>query len=128
MCKVYQMGTSEVRFGMLSTTAIERSKSEPPCTVHSGVAWYGTEQNSSLPILRLNTTFFRSLELGEYSEPRYNEDLGTMEITLLHVYQVSHYIRGKKLGNTKSWDQQTYLVITGFCYIRPLYNEVPLYY
>ena len=28
-------------------------------------------------------------------EPRYNEDLGTMKITLL--YQVSHYIRVKKL-------------------------------
>ena len=27
-------------------------------------------------------------------EPRYNEDLGTMKITLL--YQVSHYIREKK--------------------------------
>ena len=28
----------------------------------------------------------------------------------------------------KSWDQQNYLVIRGFCYIRPLYNEVPLYH
>ena len=27
----------------------------------------------------------------------------------------------------KSWDQQNDLVIRGFCYIRPLYNEVPLY-
>ena len=27
----------------------------------------------------------------------------------------------------KSLDQQNYLVIRGFCYIRPLYNEVPLY-
>ena len=26
-----------------------------------------------------------------------------------------------------SWDQQNYLVIRGFSYIRPLYNEVPLY-
>ena len=57
--------------------------------------------------------------------PRYNEDLGTMKITLL--YQVSHYIRVKKQRNIKSWDQQNHLVITGFCYIRPLYNEVPLY-
>ena len=50
-----------------------------------------------------------------------------MKITLL--YQVSHYIRVKKLRNTKSWDQQNYLVINirGFCYIRPIYNEVPLY-
>ena len=59
-------------------------------------------------------------------EPRYNEVLGTMKITLL--YQVSHYIRVKKQRNIKSWDQQNYLVITGFCYIRPLYNEVPLYF
>ena len=48
-----------------------------------------------------------------------------MKITLL--YQVSHYIRVKKKKNIKSWDQQNYLVIRGFCYIRPLYNEVPLY-
>ena len=46
-----------------------------------------------------------------------------MKITLL--YQVSHYIRVKK--NIKSWNQQNYLVIRGFCYIRPRYNEVPLY-
>ena len=59
-------------------------------------------------------------------EPRYNEVLGTMKITLL--YQVSHYIRVKRQRNIKSWDQQNYLVIRGFCYIRPLYNEVPLYY
>ena len=57
-------------------------------------------------------------------EPRYNEVLGTMKMTLL--YQVSHYIRVKN-RNIKSWDQQNYLVIRGFCYIRPLYNEVPLY-
>ena len=59
-------------------------------------------------------------------EPLYNEVLGTMKITLL--YQVSHYIRVKKQRNIKSWDQQNYLVIRGICYIRPLYNEVPLYY
>ena len=57
-------------------------------------------------------------------EPLYNEVLGTMKITLL--YQVSRYIRVKKQRNIKSWDQQNYLVIRGFCYIRPLYNEVPL--
>ena len=49
-----------------------------------------------------------------------------MKITLL--YQVSHYIRVQKQRNIKSWDQQNYLIIRGFCYIRPLYNEVPLYY
>ena len=48
-----------------------------------------------------------------------------MKITLL--YQVSHYIRVKKQRNIKSWDQQNYLVIREFCYIRPRYNEVPLY-
>ena len=58
-------------------------------------------------------------------EPRYNEVLGAMKITLL--YQVSHYIRVKKQRNIKSWDQLNYFVIRGFCYIRPLYNEVPLY-
>ena len=58
-------------------------------------------------------------------EPLYNEVLGTMTITLL--YQVSHYIRVKKGRNIKSWDQQNDLVIRGFCYIQPLYNEVPLY-
>ena len=45
-------------------------------------------------------------------ETRYNEDLGTMKITLL--YQVSHYIRVKKQRNIKSWDQQNHLVIRGF--------------
>ena len=39
-------------------------------------------------------------------EPRYNEVLGTMKITLL--YQVSHYIRVQKQRNIKSWDQQNY--------------------
>ena len=58
-------------------------------------------------------------------EPCYNEVLGTMKITLL--YRVSHYIRVKKQRNIKSWDQENYLVLRGFCYIRPLYNEVPLY-
>ena len=58
-------------------------------------------------------------------KPRYNEVLGTIQITLL--YQVSHYIRVKKQRNIKNWDQQNYLVITGFCYIRPLYNKVSLY-
>ena len=58
-------------------------------------------------------------------KPRYNEALGTMKITLL--YQVSCYIRVKKQRNIKSRDQQNYLVIRGFCYIRPLFNKVPLY-
>ena len=58
--------------------------------------------------------------------PHYNEVLGTMKITLL--YWVSNYIRVKKQRNIKSWDQQNYLVIRGICYIRPLYNEVPLYW
>ena len=61
--------------------------------------------------------------LGNTVEPLYNEVLGTIKITLL--YQVSH-IRVKKQRSIKSWDQQSYLVIGGFCYIRPLYNKVPL--
>ena len=48
-------------------------------------------------------------------EPRYNEVLGTIKITLL--YQVSHYMRVKIQRNIKNWDQQNYLVIRGFCYI-----------
>ena len=62
-------------------------------------------------------------------EPCYNKDFGTTKITWL--YLVSHYISVKILRNTKSWDQQKYLVASRFCkkvlYIRPLYNEVPLY-
>ena len=58
-------------------------------------------------------------------EPRYNKVPGTAKITLL--YRVSHYIRVKKQRHKKRWDQQNYLVIREFCYIRPLYNEVPLY-
>ena len=67
----------------------------------------------------------RSHSSHDTVEPRYNEVLGTMKITLL--YQVSHYIRVEQQRNIKSWDQQNYLVIRGFCYIRPLYNQVPLY-
>ena len=68
------------------------------------------------------------MQINDTVEPLYNEVLGTMKITLL--YQVSHYIRVKKQRNIKSWDQQNYLVkvvIRAFCYIRPRYNEVPLY-
>ena len=36
-------------------------------------------------------------------------------------------MRVKKTRNIKSRDQQNDLVIRGFCYIRPRYNEVPLY-
>ena len=58
-------------------------------------------------------------------EPRYNNVRGNLKINLL--YQVSHYIRVQKQRNIKRWDQQNYLVIRGFCYIRPLSNKVPLY-
>ena len=68
-------------------------------------------------------TFIRSIARVCTVEPRYNEVLGTMKITLL--YQVSQF---KKLRTIKSRDQQNYLVLRGFCYIRPLYNEVPLYF
>ena len=48
-------------------------------------------------------------------EPRYNEVVGTIKITLL--YQVSHYIRVKQQRNIKSWDQAKL----------PSYNRVLLY-
>ena len=74
-----------------------------------------------------SSLYKRNVPLLFYTvEPLYNEVLGTMKITLL--YQVSHYIRVKEQRNIKSWDQQNYLVIRGFCYIRPRYNEVPLYF
>ena len=50
---------------------------------------------------------------------RYNADLGIMKITLL--YPVSHIrVKAKKC--------KIYLdtCVRGFCYIRPLYNEVPV--
>ena len=47
-----------------------------------------------------------------------------MEITLL--YQGNKEAKQQK--NTKSWDQQNYLVVKGFRYIkRALYKKVPLY-
>ena len=75
----------------------------------------------------ISRSLFPFLMLPSYIQwkPCYNEALGTMKITSL--YQVSHYIRVKNQRNIKSWDQQNDLVIRGFCYIRPLYNEVPLY-
>ena len=54
--------------------------------------------------------------------------LGLLNMKITLLYQVSHCIRVKKQRNIKSWDQQNYFVIRGFCYIRLLYNEVPLYY
>ena len=90
---------------------------------YCNVYFYRFMENRSIDKFCKNI-FFSSLKHGTV-EPRYNEDLGTMKITLL--YQVSHYMRVKRQRNTKSWDQQNYLVIRGFCYIRPLYNEVPLY-
>ena len=48
----------------------------------------------------------------------YSEDFETKKITLLY--------RGKKQRSTKIGDQQNYLVIEGFVYIKPLCNEVPL--
>ena len=62
---------------------------------------------------------------GKLSKQTTVKPPGTMKITLL--YPVSHYIRVKKQRNINCWDQQNYLVIRGLCYIRPLYNEVPLY-
>ena len=81
--------------------------------------------SNNLGLWRASFTIFPCITCDVNTvEPRYNEVLGTMKITLL--YQVSYYIRVKKQRNIKSWDQQNYLVIREFCYIRPLYNEVPL--
>ena len=58
-------------------------------------------------------------------EPRCNGVLGTMEVALL--YRVSHCVRARRQGNVESWGQRGYLVMGGFCCIRPLCDEVPLY-
>ena len=59
-------------------------------------------------------------------EPRHDEDHKTMEVALsvFSLYQS----RGKKQqqGNTEGWARRGCLV-TGFCCVRPLYDEVPLY-
>ena len=49
---------------------------------------------------------------------------GTMKVALL--CQVSHYVRVKKSISIESWAQQGGLVVGGICYVRPLYDEVPL--
>ena len=60
-------------------------------------------------------------------EPRYfsAKFLGTMKITLL--YQVSHYIRVKRKKKYKELGPAKLPCYNRVCYIRPLYNEVPLY-
>ena len=57
----------------------------------------------------------------------YNEVLGTIKITVV-IFRFFIISVVQKQRNIKSWDQQSYLVIRGFCYLRPLYNEVPLYF
>ena len=62
---------------------------------------------------------------------RYHEGISIIQWNLvitrsLGPWILPCYIRVKK-RNIKNWDQQNYLVRWGFCYIRPLYNEVPLY-
>ena len=71
--------------------------------------WLSPDNVHNAHIIQWNLVITRSL--GPWKLPCYN--------------QVSHYIRVKKQRNIKSWDQ--HLVIKGFYYIRPLYNEVPLY-
>ena len=53
--------------------------------------------------------------------------LGPWKLPNLVISGFLLYIRVKIQRNIKSWDQQNDLVIRGFCYIRPLYSEVPLY-
>ena len=105
---------------------IKRVKSTLAC-IHLYTAVWNYQKSNEI-VRKFLYTFIQDLSVPTYYtvEPRYNEVLGTMKITLL--YQVSHYIRVKTTKKyIKSWDQQNYLVIRGFCYIRPHYNEVPLY-
>ena len=44
------------------------------------------------------------------------------------LYQVSHYIRVKKTKRYKELGPAKLPHKRGFCYIRPRYNEVPLYF
>ena len=75
---------------------------------YRGVYWKG---RSHLPIIARNVriTDFRCLPSHIF-------------LYFFSTYSISFS------GGKKSWDQQNYLVIRGFCYIRPLYNEVPLYF
>ena len=92
-----------------------------------------------MPLVSMLQT--RSLRMfvlkGSTVEPLYNEVLGIMKITMLYqvsgpnslyffVFYPDIPYQGKKQRNIKSWDQQNDLVIRGFCYIRPLYNEFSL--
>ena len=76
-----------------------------------------------LPVVYIQWTLV--IKSTDTVEPRYNEVLGTMKITLL--YQVSCYIRVKtkkykELGPAKLPCYKRVLL-----YIRPLYNKVSLY-
>ena len=57
--------------------------------------------------------------------PRCGEVLGAMRVALL--YRVSHCVRVKGQRGIGGWGRQDYLVMGGFCCIRPLCDEVPLY-
>ena len=97
-------------------------------TAHAKIVLRGRLYVTVWPRHNIANDFLRFTEYFEKHatvKPHYNEVLRTINITLL--YRVSHYIRVKKQRDIKSWDQQNYLVIRGFCYIRPRYNEVPLY-
>ena len=61
-------------------------------------------------------------------EPRYNEVLGTTENCPCYI-QVSALYQGKKTKKYKEQGLQQILPCYKrvFAYIRPLYNEVPLY-
>ena len=57
--------------------------------------------------------------------PRCSGVLGAMEVALL--YRVSHCVRARRQGGVEGWGQRGCLVVGGFCCIRPLCDEVPLY-
>ena len=58
-------------------------------------------------------------------EPHYDEVLGAMGVALL--CRVSHCVGVKGQGSIGSWDRQGGRLVGGFCDIRPLYDEVPLF-
>ena len=54
--------------------------------------------------------------------------LGPWKLPCYKIIGFSLYQGTKTKKYIKSWDQQNYLVIRGFCYISDLFNnEVPLY-
>ena len=61
-------------------------------------------------------------------KPHYNNVIGTMQITFFcKCYKILVPSGQNTKDYIKSCDHQNYLIITGFCYIWPVYNEVLLH-